>query len=112
MYWNLVLPEGGESTWGWRQNTLVTVDLDRGTWKLNPEFHLLRHFGQFLQPGARPLHLHGPWAAHALAFANPDGSRVVVAANPYPEAQELVLAEGAGGARLTVAPQAFETLVF
>jgi glucosylceramidase len=107
VYWNPVLEPGGTSTWGWRQNALASVDPQRGTWTLNPEFHLLRHFAAFLQPGARALALSGPWAAHAAAFANPDGSRVLVAANPYPDPHELAL----GGWRLELAPGAFETLV-
>jgi glucosylceramidase len=112
VYWNLVLPVGGESTWGWRQNTLVSVDPGRGTWTLNPEFHLLRHVCQFLQPGARTLAMTGPWSANAMAFGNPDGSQVVVVANPGAEPRELVLRVGAATVAAAVPAQGFETLVF
>ena len=57
------------------------------------------------QPGAAPVRL-------ALALANPDGSRVVVAANPGAEPRELVLRVGMATVALAVPAQAFETLVF
>ena len=51
IYWNSILPEGGESTWGWQQNSLATVD-DKGSIKYNPEFYLMKHFSHFINPGA------------------------------------------------------------
>jgi len=112
VYWNMVLPVGGTSTWGWKQNVLISVDPERGSWTLNPEFHLLRHVCQYVRPGARFLAVTGPWAAHAIAFANPDGSHVVVAANPLPDARDLVIGHAGETVRLRVEPGAFETVVF
>jgi len=91
---------------------LVSVDLEHASWTLNPEFQLLRHLCQFVRPGARCLALAGPWTANAIAFANADGSHVVVAANPLPEARELVISHAGTTVRLMVEPGAFETVVF
>lgn len=110
-YWNMVLPVGGDSTWGWKQNALISVDLEHKTYTLNPEFHLFRHICQFVRPGAIRRAVSGPWAANALAFGNVDGSVVVVVSNPYPAPRDLVLNAGST-VKLTVAPGAFETLVF
>ena len=30
VYWNMVLPPGGRSTWGWPQNSMTTVDSETG----------------------------------------------------------------------------------
>ena len=111
VYWNLVLPDGGASTWGWNQNSLVSVDLQAGTYRLNPEFQLFRHITQFLKPGAVRRRLTGAWTANALAFGNTDGSTVVIAANPYDEARTLTAQWGAATYSLEVPAQAFETLV-
>jgi glucosylceramidase len=110
-YWNMVLPEGGDSTWGWKQNTLVSVDLKKGTYTLNPEFYLFRHVCSRLQPGAVRRSVTGPWAANALVFANPDGSTVVVVSNPLDTPRDLVLDHNGTKVAVTVAPGAFETLV-
>jgi glucosylceramidase len=82
VYWNFLLPAGGQSTWGWRQNALATVDAVAGTFHWNPEYHVLRHVAQFVRPGARYLPLRGGQAAYALAFENPDGATVLILANP------------------------------
>lgn len=39
MYWNMVLPAGGESSWGWRQNSLVTVNEAQPQY--NHEYYLM-----------------------------------------------------------------------
>lgn len=82
VYCNFLLPPGGESTWGWKQNTLITADPATGEVTLNPEFHVLRHLAGFVRPGARYLPLRGGQAGFALAFENSDGGAVLALANP------------------------------
>lgn len=80
MYWNLSLDRGGQSHWGWPQNSLITVDRDSRTYQFNHEYYLLKHVSHFVQRGARPLNVHGTFD-DALAFLNPDRSIVVVLRN-------------------------------
>jgi glucosylceramidase len=82
LYWNMILAPGGESTWGWKQNTLITVDGSTGAITYNPEFYVMKHLSHFVRPGARCLPLRGDQAALSLLFENEDGSRVLVVANP------------------------------
>ena len=89
IYWNLVLPPGGVSSWGWRQNTLITVDPDSGQWFLNPEYHVMRHFSTFIRPGARRIPLTGTWSGAAVAYLRPEGGVVVVTHNPTAQARRL-----------------------
>jgi glucosylceramidase len=89
-YWNMVLADGGESTWGWTQNSMLSVT-DAGQVVYNPEFYVMKHLAHFVTPGAQRLGLRGPWSAFALAFANPDGRTAVLAANPYHEEQAVTL---------------------
>ena len=79
-YWNMALPENGLSRWGWRQNSLVTVDSEKHTFRYTIEYYLLKHMSHYVQSGARLLRL--PAGTDALAFLNPDGSIALVAANP------------------------------
>ena len=83
VYWNMALLPGGESSWGWRQNSMVTIE--DGKVIYNPEFYVMKHASHFIRRGARRLRLSGHWNAFALAFENPDGSRVVLIQNPFCE---------------------------
>lgn len=79
-YWNTSLFEDGVSTWGWRQNSLVVVDRDKKTFRYTPEYYLMKHFSHYVLPGAFVLDL-GEDAEDAIAFLNPDGSKVLVLTN-------------------------------
>ncbi len=80
MYWNMVLDETGLSTWGWKQNALVTVDRHNHAARYNPEFYVMKHLAHFVLPQARFLAARGDWP-DTLAFRNPDGTVAVLLAN-------------------------------
>jgi glucosylceramidase len=83
MYWNTSLKEGGISTWGWKQNSLVSVDTVSKTYKYNYEYYLMKHLSHFVQPGAKRLQTTGSFD-NLLAFMNKDKSVVIVAQNESP----------------------------
>jgi glucosylceramidase len=80
MYWNASLKEGGISTWGWRQNSLVSVDITNKTFKYNYEYYLMKHLSHFVKPGAKRLDTSGDYD-NLLAFVNPDNSVIIVVQN-------------------------------
>ena len=61
------------------------VTIEDGKVIYNPEFYVMKHASHFIRRGARRLWLSGQWNAFALAFENPDGSRVVLIQNPFCE---------------------------
>lgn len=71
---------------------MITVDprTRRVTWQ--PEFYVMKHCSGFIVPGARRLVVTGPWAGNSIAFANPDGARVLVVHNPFPVTRPLRVA--------------------
>ncbi len=83
VYWNLALEGEGASTWGWTQNSLIHVKDKKAM--LTPEFYLMKHFSHFVKRGARYLKLKGEYSSSSVAFKNPDGTLVLVCANPYDE---------------------------
>lgn len=109
VYWNLALDADGVSTWGWRQNSLVSVTAD-GRVIYNPEYYLMRHFSQYVQPGARLLGLAGSFAGNALAFANPDGSVALQIHNPLSEQREVTFEHEGKCYTLAMPPHSFHTL--
>ncbi len=112
LYWNMVLPEGGESTWGWRQNSLVTVDPLTKAVVYQPEFYVIKHLTRFVSPGARMIGVTGFWAANAVAFENPDGERVVFVTNPWAESRALTIGEGTARLSLKLDPRSFHTIAW
>ncbi len=80
MYWNISLASDPRSTWGWPQNSLVTVDPEKKTYHLNHDFYVLKHLTHFVEVGAKRLDATGT-CDDALAFRNPSGEIVVLVRN-------------------------------
>jgi len=90
LYWNIVLEEGGYSTWGDPQNAMVSVHPD-GTYTLNPDYYVMKHFSSIIRPGALRMGLTGPWAGDTMLFRNPDGSHAAEFFNPFEEERSVTL---------------------
>jgi glucosylceramidase len=78
--WNMVLDETGASSWGWKQNASITVNKTTGKVTTNGEYYVMRHFSQFVKPGAKRVLSSGSFS-NKIAFVNADGSAVVVLSN-------------------------------
>lgn len=87
MYWNIILDETGKSQWGWKQNSMISVDTKGRRAIFNPEFYLMKHLGHFIKPGSVRYVTEG-WN-DALAFKNPDGKIVVLMYNPLEKEREV-----------------------
>ncbi|WP_234124350.1 glycoside hydrolase family 30 protein [Clostridium hydrogenum] len=81
IYWNMVLPEGGVSTWGWQQNSMITVQEETKKVVYQPEFYVMKHFSHFVKPGARKVVTSGHWTSNSVVFENPNGDLVVIVGN-------------------------------
>jgi len=53
MYWNMVLDETGKSQWGWKQNSMISIDKASGKVTYNPEYYLMKHLSYFVEPGSK-----------------------------------------------------------
>ncbi len=111
IYWNMVLPPGGQSTWGWKQNSMMTIDPALKSVRLNPEYYLMKHFSHTVDAGAVRLGLSGIWAANALAFENPDQSISLIITNPFNDVRQLPLNLGKLSFTTKLAPASFNTFV-
>ena len=110
MYWNISTAQGGTSTWGWAQNSLISVDTGAKKYRFNNDYYLLKHLTHFVDVGARVLETTGTWD-NALAFANPDGSVVLLVRNE-PAHSQIVEANVAGrGVTVEMPADSIGTLV-
>ena len=109
IYWNMVLAEGGESTWGWTQNAMINIqDKTKVVW--NPEFYVMKHFASFIRPEDQVMRLEGPWCANSLCFRRGD-DHVLVVRNPFAQQQALRIACGDTLHTVTLEPEAIHTIV-
>ena len=51
LYWNIFLNETGKSQWGWKQNSMISINSADGKVVFNPEFYLMKHFSHFIGAG-------------------------------------------------------------
>lgn len=90
MYWNMVLDPSGASTWGWRQNALITIDKQTKKVTYNPEYYLMKHLSHYVLPGA--YRLETSEGKDHLAFVNPNGEIVLMVMNQNEESKLVTLA--------------------
>jgi glucosylceramidase len=69
MYWNMVLNESGKSQWGWKQNSMISINSITREVTYNPEYYLMQHFSHFIHPGAYKIESSDE---NCLAFRNHD----------------------------------------
>lgn len=110
IYWNMILEPEGKSTWGWKQNAMMTSQVEKQKVELNPEYFVMKHFSHFVKPGARRVEMEGPWTGSAVAFRNPDNTNVIVVQNPFKEAREAVINIGGKNYTFSLEKESFHTI--
>jgi glucosylceramidase len=84
--------KGNDTTRQWAQDSLLTVS--EGKLTKTQAYYVVRHFSQFVDPGAKVVRTNG---GDAVAFKNPDGSLVAVI---YSAAAKSNYVVAMGGAKL------------
>lgn len=105
IYWNMALATKGKSTWGWEQNSMITVE---GRACYNYEYYIMKHFARFVTPKARRLGIKGHFAGTAVAFRNPDGSIILIVQNPFNTEKTFKF----NGETITLQPDSINTVIF
>lgn len=111
VYWNAVLEEGGISTWGWKQNSLFTVDTAARTYTPRPEYYVLKHFAQYLCPNARIIDGVGSMSGNAVIFALADGRQMAVLQNPLETEVTVAIHLAGKTANISLPPRSFATAI-
>ena len=91
--------------------TVVVLNSKSLTTEYRPDYYLYGQFMKFIQAGARRVATTSPSGAPAtVAFKNPDGSLVLVAANPNEDAAKLTVAWHGQNVTATMEPKSAATL--
>jgi glucosylceramidase len=109
MYWNISTDQTGKSTWGWAQNSLVSVDIAAKTFRYNHDYHLLKHLSHFVDAGAKSIEATGT-CDDALTFLNPDGTIVLLLRNELSHPQMLQVQVSDRTFSVELPPDSFGTL--
>jgi glucosylceramidase len=107
MYWNMVLDETGKSKWGWKQNSMISVDSKTHQVTYHPEFYLMKHLTHFVLPGAYCLESK---TKDALAFINPDGKVILLLGNTSDQEKALQIKIDKKKLAVTLKPKSFNSL--
>lgn len=110
VYWNAVLAPNGTSTWGWNQNSMVTINPETKKTTYNPEYEVMRHFSHFIKQGAHRITVSGPDSGISLAYKNPDGEIIVVLANRSDENLDACVEIAGHQYHLNLMAHSFHTL--
>ena len=110
--WNFILCDQGRSPCGWKQNALIRVASADRSYSYRPEYYAVRHFSQFVKPGAVQL-AYSPWrdSTEAVCYRNPDGGIVVVATNWAKESKEVSFKVADREYCVTLKSHSFNTMV-
>jgi glucosylceramidase len=109
MYWNMVLDQKSISSWGWKQNAMITVHTDSHEVVYNPEFYLMKHFSAFVAPGATRIEAT---STNAVAFKNRNGSIVIVTANLEATPLPVTINVAKKTFVATLPAQSFDTIIY
>jgi glucosylceramidase len=110
MYWNMSLNEGGVSTWGWHQNSLVVVDTLTKKYRYTNEFYLMKHLSHFVKPNAKKLTNEGKFD-NLIAFENVDKSIVIVIHNDSNELKKVNIKLGDKTLSPSLKPNTFNSFL-
>jgi glucosylceramidase len=96
--------------WGWKQNSMITVNSASKEVVYNPEYYLLKHFSSFILPGASKVKTTGDNSG-LLAFINPDKSIVIIAENAGETSKETKIQVGKKVLTVQLEPHSFNTFI-
>ena len=110
MYWNMILNETQKSSWGWPQNSMVTINSQTGQITFNPDYYILKHFSHFIKSGAHYLNTTGNGRSQ-LAFINPGGDIVLLIHQKEPRGSEWKVKVGTRLLTVAVPAQSVSTIL-
>ena len=110
MYWNTSLKQNTISRWGWKQNSLISVNPEAKTYQYNYDYYVIKHVSHYVKPGAKLLTQSGDFK-NILAFINPDKSIAVILQNDSAEQKLISIKIGDRIINAILEPDSFNTLL-
>jgi glucosylceramidase len=129
--WNMVLDETGKSNslnGFWPQNSMISINKTTKEIRYNPQFYAVKHFSNFVKPGARRIETTGNYSTGGsnltntnlglkvtdgdmIAFLNPDGSIALVMRNSTSTEKSVAIKLGSSKFKPTIPANSFNTFL-
>lgn len=113
--WNFLLPDNGESPWGWRQNALIQVNSADRSFRYTPEYYAVKHFSNVVVPGSEMVaYQRGDkekGVPVAVVYKTPESKYVVIAGNFSDKEEDFTLKLSKRYLNSKLAPHSFNTFV-
>jgi glucosylceramidase len=109
-YWNTSLQKNAISRWGWKQNSLISVDNETKTYQYNYDYYVMKHLSHYVKPGARLLTSSGDFK-NLLAFRNPDKSIVIILQNDSTLKSTVTIQAGENNISLNLEADSFNSIL-
>ena len=92
-FWNAILCDGGTSSWGWNQNTMLRINSATAEITYTPEYFAVKHFCNKVVPGTKVLTFKEPGddKLPTMILQTPDGKFLVIAGNFNDEPKKLTV---------------------
>ncbi len=110
MYWNTSLKQNSISRWGWKQNSLISVNPETKTYQYNYDYYILKHVSHYVKPGAKLLTQTGDFK-NLLAFINPNKTVAIILQNENSEQKTIHIKVGNRIIDATLEPDSINTLL-
>ncbi|WP_297271985.1 glycoside hydrolase family 30 beta sandwich domain-containing protein [uncultured Bacteroides sp.] len=110
-FWNAILCDEGKSSWGWKQNALIRVDSQKGTYTYTPEYYAVKHFCNKVVEGTKVLAYNekGEDKLSAMVLMTKEGKYIVIAGNYNDEAKPFQIQLGNKQLKVELPAHSFNT---
>jgi glucosylceramidase len=108
LYWNMILDETGKSQWGWKQNSLISVNSSTNQFTYNPEYYLFKHISHFVKPGAVMIETPAAYD-DMLVFLNPGNELTGIILNNGFEPKAVQIKAGGKYIIIQLMPKSFNS---
>ncbi len=109
-YWNMILDETGKSGWGWKQNSLITIDRTAPVVRYNPDYNALYLCARVLRPGDARIACVSVNQADAISVRGPDGVIKIMVQNEADSEQAYALKAESKEARVRIPARALAAI--
>lgn len=79
-YWNMIIDAPSSNSWGWKQNSLITIDEDSKKVTYNPDYYIMTLLSKCVEVGSKRI-VFASRKKNGIAFLQTDGSITFMASN-------------------------------
>ncbi len=107
-YWNMILNQESKSSWGWNQNSLITIDENEKTIRYNPDYYIMTLAAECIKPNSVRVS-YSSMNKIGFAVKNEDGSINFMVSNFSDKEEKGDITVDGVKLDITLAPMSIET---